>query len=86
LAKLSKIQLTEDELHQFADELSAILDYAQQLSDVDTSNLEPTVQVTGLQNVTRPDDIIDYGMSSSELLKNAPATKDGLIQVKRVIE
>lgn len=86
LAKLSKIQLTEEELHQFSDELSAILDYAEQLSSVDTADLEPTVQVTGLENVTRSDEVIDYGISSTELLKNAPATQDGLIKVKRVIE
>lgn len=86
LAKLSKIQLTKDELDEFAQELSAILEYAEQLAGVDTDDLEPTVQVTGLTNVTRPDEIIDYGMSSEDLLKNAPAQQDGMIKVKRVLE
>jgi aspartyl-tRNA(Asn)/glutamyl-tRNA(Gln) amidotransferase subunit C len=86
LAKLSKIQLTQDELNEFADELSAILDYAEQLASVDTSDLEPTIQVTGLTNVHRKDELIDYGITPKELLKNAPAQQDGLIKVKRVLE
>jgi aspartyl-tRNA(Asn)/glutamyl-tRNA(Gln) amidotransferase subunit C len=86
LAKLSKIQLTTDELDEFAEELSAILEYAEQLSSVDTGNIEPTVQVTGLSNISRQDEIIDYGISPEELLKNAPAKQDGMIKVKRVIE
>lgn len=86
LAKLSKIQLTKAELDEFAQELSAILEYAEQLASVDTGDLEPTVQVTGLTNVTRPDEIIDYGVSPDRLLKNAPAKQDGMIKVKRVLE
>lgn len=85
LARLAKLQLTEDELNHFADDLSAILDYIETLGDADTADLEPTAQVTGLVNVTRKDEVIDYGTSSEELLKNAPATQDGQIKVRRMI-
>lgn len=85
LARLSKIQLNEQELVEFADELSKILDYADQLAEVDVSGLAPTAQVTGLTNVTRPDELIDYQASPDVLLKNAPATEDHQIKVKRVL-
>ncbi len=86
LARLAKLQLTDEELHTFAAELSAILGYVEQLGQVDTSGLEPTSQVTGLQNITRPDVIVDYKESHDSLLKNVPSTENGLIKVKRIIE
>jgi aspartyl-tRNA(Asn)/glutamyl-tRNA(Gln) amidotransferase subunit C len=85
LARLSRLQLSEEEIHQFGDELSAILDYVEQLSDVDTDGLEPTSQVTGLTDVMRKDEVIDYGASLEDLLKNAPAIDNNYIKVKRVL-
>lgn len=86
LARLAKLELTEDELLSFTQELSAILEYAEQLGSVDVAGLEPTAQVTGLTNVTRSDEIIDYGISTDELLKNAPDRQNNYIKVKRVIQ
>lgn len=85
LARLARIQITEEEMQKYAQELTAILKYVEQLSGVDTKGLEPTAQVTGLTNVMRQDEVIDYGTSSQDLLKNAPATEKNLIKVKRVI-
>ncbi len=86
LAELSKIQLTQEEVTLFSNELEAILSYIDQLSEVDTSGLAPTIQVNGLSNAMREDKVIDYKVSQSALLKNAPALKDTYIQVKRVLE
>ncbi len=85
LAQLAKLQLTDDEIDTYSEELSAILGYVEQLGNASTEGLTPTAQVTGLMNVTRPDELVDYGVSPEELLKNAPATKDGLIKVKRML-
>lgn len=85
LAKLAKLQLTEDEVLKFTDEISSILTYIEQLNSVDVSDLKPTNQVTGLTNVMREDEIVDYGVSNEELFKNVPSTKDGHIQVKRML-
>lgn len=85
LARLSRLQLTEEELQKYAVELTAIVKYVEQLSSVDTKDLKPTTQVTGLTNVTRKDDIIDYKESTEELLKNAPASDKNYIKVKRVL-
>jgi aspartyl-tRNA(Asn)/glutamyl-tRNA(Gln) amidotransferase subunit C len=85
LAQLSRLTLTDDEIDQFADEISAILGYVEQLQAVDLSGYEPTSQVTGLTNVTRPDVEKFYGALHTELLNNAPATEGGHIKVKRML-
>lgn len=85
LARLARLQLTEEELHKYSDELTAILKYVEQLSSVDTKGVEPTSQVTGLTDVTREDEVIDYGTSQEDLLKNLPAREKNYIKVKRVL-
>lgn len=86
LAQLSKLRLSEEELSRFSAELGEILKYIETLADVDTGGLEPTIQVTGLENVTRPDELIDYEASPDRLLSNVPSVEAGQIKVKRVIE
>jgi aspartyl-tRNA(Asn)/glutamyl-tRNA(Gln) amidotransferase subunit C len=85
LAQLSRLALTDDEVDEFADEISAILGYVEKLQSVDVSGLEPTNQVTGLTNVTREDEVIDYGYKPLDLLENVPATQDNQLKVKRMI-
>jgi aspartyl-tRNA(Asn)/glutamyl-tRNA(Gln) amidotransferase subunit C len=85
LARLSRLRLSEEEITQFQTEISAILGYVEQLSSVDTTGLEPTSQVTGLTNVMRQDEGIDYGTTPEDLLKNAPATEKNQFKVKRVL-
>lgn len=85
LARLAKLELTDDELNHFTKELAEILGYVQQLQDVDVKGIDPTSQVTGLTNVMRDDEIKDYGISQADLLKNVPAKQDNLIKVKRVL-
>ncbi len=85
VAALAKIAITDDEAKGFTKELGAILDYVQQLDAVDTDGLSPTYQVSGLKNVMRADDIIDYGATQKDLLKNVPRTRDGYIEVPKVL-
>jgi aspartyl-tRNA(Asn)/glutamyl-tRNA(Gln) amidotransferase subunit C len=86
LAKLARINLTDDELDSFAEEITNILEYVEQLKNVDVSGLDPTNQVTGLTNVWREDELIDYGYTADDLMKNVPKVKDRYIQVGRMIE
>ncbi len=86
LAQLARLHLTDEEVEQFAAEISAILGYVEQLQSVDLKDTEPTYQVTGLTNVMRPDAEIDYGVSAEELLKNVPAIHNGHIKVKRMLD
>ena len=85
LARLSRLRLSDEEISQFQSEISQILAYVEQLSAVDTADLKPTSQVTGLTNVMREDEVVDYGMSQDELLKNAPAIEKKQFKVKRVL-
>lgn len=85
LAQLARISLTDSEADAFTSELSAILEYVEQLSAVDTTGLMPTNQVTGLTNVMRDDVVLDYGYEPHELLKNVPAVQSDHIKVKRMI-
>jgi len=85
LAALSRLKLSEAEIKKFQTELSEILDYVAQLDSVDVAGLEPTYQVTGLKNVTRPDKPRDYGYQLESLLAQAPATQDNQFKVKRVL-
>src|SRR5688500_7419957 len=85
MARLSRLRLSEEEIDQFGAEISEILGYVEQLSKVDTKGLEPTSQVTGLTNVMREDEVIDYGPTQDELLKNAPAVEKKQFKVKRVL-
>ncbi len=85
IAALAKIAITDEEAAQFTPELESIFNYIQQLQAVDTTGLEPTYQVTGLTSVTRPDVVIDYGVSRADLLKNAAHQRDGSIEVPKVL-
>ena len=85
LAKLSRLELSEEEVKQFETEISAILQYVEQLQKVDLKGLEPTYQVTGLKDVTRPDEIVEYQASPEALLKNAPAIEAKQFKVKRMV-
>ncbi|HET8708786.1 MAG TPA: Asp-tRNA(Asn)/Glu-tRNA(Gln) amidotransferase subunit GatC [Candidatus Saccharimonadales bacterium] len=85
LARLARLQLTDEEVSEFTAELAEILKYVEQLDSVDTKGLLPTSQVTGLVNVTRPDKVRGYGYEPADLLKNVPAVQDDQIKVKRMI-
>lgn len=85
LAQLSNLQLTDDELDSMAVELSNILGYVGQLDELDTEGIEPTYQVTGLENIWRSDEIQDSGVSREVLLALAPESKDSQVKVPKVL-
>lgn len=85
LAQLARLELSEEEVEEYSAELSELLQYVEQLGSVDVEGLEPTQQVTGLTNVTREDEVKNYGYEPTDLLKNLPDVKDDQIKVKRMI-
>jgi len=85
LARLARIDLDESEIERFTGEFAAILQYVEQLQNVDVSGLEPTVQVNNLSNVMRSDKVVDYGYKAKKLLENVPQTENGQIKVKRMV-
>ena len=85
LAQLASIGLTEAELEHMTGELQSIVGFVEQLQAVDVDGVEPTYQVTGLEDVFRPDEIKHDNPSREQLLANAPAQQDGYIKVPRVL-
>jgi len=87
VAKLARLELTEEEINKYGEQLSAVLSYIDQLSEVDTTGVEPTAQVTGLENVWREDEVEVWDETQTRnALELAPELEDGQIKVKRILE
>ncbi|MFA6410732.1 MAG: Asp-tRNA(Asn)/Glu-tRNA(Gln) amidotransferase subunit GatC [Candidatus Buchananbacteria bacterium] len=85
IAMLARLGLTEAEKEKFAGQLSSILDYFEQLKEVNTDNVEPTAQVTGLENVLRPDVVENVDAATmKKLIELAPDQQDNLVKAKSV--
>ena len=85
VAKLANLPLTPQEEEKYSKQLSAILNYIDQLNKVDTSNIDPTFNVTGLSNAMRKDETV-ASLSQEEALSNASSKKDGMFVTKGVFE
>lgn len=75
IAELAKLQLSDDETTRMTQQLSAILDYAARLQELDTEAIPPTASVVPLQNVMR-DDVVAPSLPRDEALANAPDQDD----------
>lgn len=85
IAQLARIRLTEKEEEKIAEDLEAILGYVEKLNQVDTHGVEPMAQVTGLENVLRPDENpIAPGSQTEKLVSQFPDRKDNFLKVKAV--
>src|SRR5438093_833295 len=85
LAKLANLTISEEKITKFQNQLSEIIDYFNKLKEIDTEKVEPTNQVTGLQNVLREDVTSkERILHQEEALKNAPKKKNGYFQVKAI--
>lgn len=85
LARLSAISMTDDEVESYKKQIEGILQYVEQLQNIDTTDVAPTTQVTGLKNVMRKDAIDDSQVSQAMLLRNLPEMQDNQIKVPRVL-
>lgn len=85
IAKLANIPFNEKEISQIGKQLSETLNYIGMLLEVKTEDVEPTSQVTGLQNVFRKDEVED-SLSSKEVLESAPRKQNGYIVVKAIFD
>ncbi|MBU1017615.1 Asp-tRNA(Asn)/Glu-tRNA(Gln) amidotransferase subunit GatC [Patescibacteria group bacterium] len=84
IAKLARLGITDEEVEKFSSQLSDILSHAKMLEEVDTENVEPIAQITGLKNVLFKDDKKDCEFTD-ELLKQSPQdVQDNMLKVKNV--
>ena len=85
IATLARLRLTEEETEKYQDQISGILDYVEKLGAVDTSDVEPTSQVTGLTNIARIDEIKESGIEK-ELVACAPESQGGFVLIPKIFE
>jgi aspartyl-tRNA(Asn)/glutamyl-tRNA(Gln) amidotransferase subunit C len=85
IAHLARIAVAEDEVEHLQGELNAILDFVDQLSEVDVSGVEPMTSVTPMVMKKRADVVTDGG-DSDAVLRNAPASERNYFLVPKVVE
>lgn len=83
VAKLARLEITEEEKEKFSKQLGDVLMYVEQMNEVDTSDVKPLSHVVDFNNVMREDEI-RYDCTKEELLKNAPEEENGFFKVPKI--
>jgi aspartyl-tRNA(Asn)/glutamyl-tRNA(Gln) amidotransferase subunit C len=84
VAYLVRLGITEEEAQAFSQQFTAIIDYFQRLSEVDTSRTTPATQLTGVRSVMRADEARP-SMEREAFLKNVPQSEAGFVKVPTVL-
>jgi aspartyl-tRNA(Asn)/glutamyl-tRNA(Gln) amidotransferase subunit C len=85
IAKLANLPILPSENNKLEKQLEETINYVQELEIVNTKNVEPTSQVTGLENVTRNDET-KPSLSQNEALANSKSNHNGLFKVNAIFE
>jgi aspartyl-tRNA(Asn)/glutamyl-tRNA(Gln) amidotransferase subunit C len=85
IARLSRIKITDDDIAGLQAEMTGILDWVEQLSEVDTDSVEPMTKVVA-QGLKRRKDVVTDGEIADDIVKNAPMTEDHFFVVPKVVE
>ncbi len=85
VARLASIEMSESELENMVPQLNNILGWIEQLSEVDTDNVEPLASVVDIELALRKDEITD-GNVREKVLANAPEETQGFFVVPKVVE
>lgn len=85
IAKLANLEVTPDEEKKYKGQLASILDYINKLNEVETNQVEPTSQVTNLENVTKSDETSPSLSQQEEALSNAKKTHNGFFEVEAIL-
>jgi len=87
IANLARLDLNDSEIEKYGQQLSGILSFIDQLKEVDTDDTQPTAQVTGMENIFREDEVVDWNRKEVEgALALAPELEGEMIKVKRIIQ
>lgn len=85
VANLARLELTAEEEEQMTAQLSGILEYFQQLSELETTDVPPTTRAIDVSNVTRPDDLQPYP-DREGLLQEAPDQDGDFFKVPKILQ
>ena len=84
VANLARLNITEAEEAEFTTQLNSILDYFDQLSELDTTDVPPTTRAIETSNITRPDQLTPFS-DKEELLDAAPEQQGDFFRVPKII-
>ena len=85
VAHLARLAITEEEAEKFAEQLGKITDFAEQLNELDTTNVEPTSHVFPIANVLR-EDVAKPGLDREKVMLNVKDQEAGQIKVPSIID
>ena len=85
IARLARVRITDDEATALQGELTSILDWVEQLNEVNTEAVEPMTHVVPMEMKKRADGVSD-GDKAEAILSNAPMSEDGFFVVPKVVE
>ena len=85
IARLSRIKLDSKESEEYIKDLNSILDWVEQLNEINTDNVEPLTNISS-SVLPKRDDISEDINSSEEILENAPEKIEGFFSVPKVVE
>ena len=85
IAKLANLTLKKDDVEKYEKQLNSILEYVDQLSQVNTDNVSETSQTTGLEKVTK-NDVSSPSLLPDDALSNTKSKHNGLFKVKAIFE
>jgi len=85
IARLARIKITEAEAKGLVKELSGILNWVEQLDEVDTSAIEPMTRVVPIE-LKKREDVVNDGEIANDIVKNAPMVEDHFFVVPKVVE
>ena len=85
IANLARLELTEEELARYREQISSILAHFEQLQTLDTETIPPTASVSTGESALRADQS-RAGLEPDELLRNAPETEEDQFQVPPIFE
>jgi aspartyl-tRNA(Asn)/glutamyl-tRNA(Gln) amidotransferase subunit C len=85
IARLARLGLTDADVARFSGQLSQIIDYFEEMSQVDTEDVPPTAYTLELHNVMRADDP-DPSSERDDVLSNAPMREDDFFRVRAILE
>ncbi len=86
VAKLAKLPLAGEEVNKFTDQLSSIINYMEELNEVDVSDIVPTSQTTGLENVFRNDEVkTEQILSADTALSGTEEIHNGYFKVDAIL-
>lgn len=85
IAKLARIKLSDDEAKDLLKDMNSILDWVEQLNEVNTDSIEPLANISSSTLPQRKDESKDIN-SSDEILQNSPDKLEGYFAVPKVVE